>query len=86
MRDKDFVRRGSEIQCMWKASLFCTLVMQCVYARDCHYSWCVCVSTVCRHLAAASVLGHILFFTVLAWFLFILLFRTMLAQYGLTTV
>ena len=30
MRNKDFVRRGSKVQCMWKASLFCILMMQCV--------------------------------------------------------
>ena len=30
----------------------------------------------CRHCAAASVLGHVLIFTVLAPFLFTVLFRT----------
>ena len=45
MRDEDFVRQGhGKVQCMWKVGLFCTLMMQCVYACDCHCYWCVCVS------------------------------------------
>ena len=59
MRNEDFVRRGGKVQCTWKASLFCILMMQCVYTRDCYYSWCV---------YGASVLEHVLIFTLLAWF------------------
>ena len=44
MRNEDFVRQGGKVQCMWKASLFCILMMQCVYTHDCYCSWCVCVS------------------------------------------
>ena len=45
MRNEDFVRRGGKFQCTWKASLFCILMMQCVYTS----SWlllllvCLCV-------------------------------------------
>ena len=45
MRNEDFVRRGGKVQCTWKASLFCILMMQCVYTHDCYCSWCNCVST-----------------------------------------
>ena len=65
MHDENFVRRGEKVQYTWRLVFF-ALWWCSVYACDCHCSWCV----VCqhRHRAAASVLGHVLIFTVLAWF------------------
>ena len=67
MRNEDFVRRGGKVQCTWKASLFCILMMQCVctLAIATALGVFMCLR---HHRAAASVLEHVLIFTVLARF------------------
>ena len=83
MHNKDLVRQGGKVQCTWKASLFCILMIQCTLTIATALGVFVCLR---HHRAAAGVLENVLIFTVLAWFT--LLFRTMPmpARHSLSTV
>ena len=63
-----------------QASLFCILMMQCVYTRDCYCSWCVCVST--SPSRCCQCLGTRPYFYSSGTVLFTLQFRTVPCHAG----